>query len=775
MPIVTNYHNALPIGYQLPNYCIQAILSADSLGIIYLAQDIKLNHQVAIKEYFPKPLVIRNNEQQVQLQSEKYKKLFLFGLQQFIQEGSALARLKHPNLVDIFHLFKTLNTAYWVMRYEPGQCFAQVLESSSPVTQVKLAKILPPLFSALTALHDAGLLHQNLKPNSIYLCDKDESPILVDFGATRYALGSRYRNLGMMVTPGYSPFEQYQSEENQGAWTDIYALGAVLYHAISGNTPVDASKRVKAKLEKQSDPLPPAIQVGEQLYSERLLQAIDWALEVVEQDRPQTMAQWTQFIFYKSSRQDKKLMEKKLSFFVRATMPLTKVALRCQHGILQEALALYRFCHKRGFFQIALSVKRVTVAVLVILMIAAGIGFGTLFSIEKHLAGLQQQQAALEQERVRQANQGGTFAFRQPENPANSALSKGETFAFRQLADAENAFIWQSEPEKTPAIEHFLTLLQQPPIQMLAALVPSTSLPNQEILSLQGHTKGVCVDGCVAFSPNGQLLASGSWDNTIKLWDVKTGKMRQTLQGHTDLVLSIAFSPNGLLLASGSADNTIKLWEVSSGNVLKTLREKESWVGSVAFSPDGQTLAAEGADNTIKQWALSTDKVQQIFSGHTNIINSVSFSPDGELLASGSADSTIKLWAVHNGDLLQTFTGHQKAILSIAFSPDGQTLAAGDAASTIKLWAVHTGKALKTLKIHKNWVLTVIFSLDGRTLISGSHDHTIKFWDRQRRKVVQTLKGHENDVNAIALSPDGRLFASGSRDKLIKLWMSSTN
>jgi serine/threonine protein kinase/sugar lactone lactonase YvrE len=727
MSIATNYHNALPIGYQLPYYRIQAILSEECLGITYLALDTKLNHQVAIKEYFPKPLAIRNNEQHVQLQSEKYKKLFLFGLQQFIQEGSTLARLKHPNIVNIFHLFKMLNTAYWVMAYEPGQSFTKVLESS-PITQVKLAKILPPLFSALTALHEAGLLHRNIKPNSIYLRDRDLSPILVDFGATRYAFGSRYRNLGMMVTPGYSPFEQYQSEENQGAWTDIYALGAVLYHAISGKTPLEASERVKTLLKKQSDPLPPAIQLGHKLYSERLLQAIDWALEVAKQDRPQTVAQWTQFIFYKSSKQEKKR----------------------------------RFFNKRFFFQTAHPVKRVTVAILMIMIIAAGIGFGTLFYLKKHLAGLQQQQAALEQERVREANQSGTFAFRQPEN---APLSQRDLVIERERVEQEN----------TRATEHFLTLLQQPPTQVLASLVPSTSLPNQELMSLQGHTGGVCVDGCVAFSPDGQQLASGSWDNTIKLWDVKTGKTRQTLQGHTDLVLSIAFSPNGLLLASGSADNTIKLWEVSTGNVLKTLTEEGSWVGSLAFSPDGQTLAAEGAFNTIKRWALSTDKLLQTFSGHTNIINSVSFSPDGELLASGSADSTIKLWAAHSGDLLQTFTGHQKAVLSIAFSPDGQTLAAGDAASTIKLWEVHTGKALKTLKIHRNWVLTVIYSLDGSTLISGSHDHTIKFWDIQRGKVVQTLKGHKNDVNAIALSKDGRLFASGSRDKQIKLWISTTN
>ncbi|MBD2459261.1 ribosome assembly protein 4 [Nostoc sp. FACHB-87] len=301
--------------------------------------------------------------------------------------------------------------------------------------------------------------------------------------------------------------------------------------------------------------------------------------------------------------------------------------------------------------------------------------------------------------------------------------------------------------------------------------------------TLEGHSSSVW---SVSFSPDGKTLASGSGDNTIKLWDISTGKLLKTLSGHSSSVYSVSFSPDGKTLASGSDDNTIKLWDVSTGKFLKTLPSERyaksghsSSVWSVSFSPDGQTLASGSTDNTIKLWDISTGKPLKTLSGHSSPVISVSFSPDGKTLASGSGDNTIKLWDVSTGKLLKTLSGHSSEVKSVSFSPDGKTLASGSGDNTIKLWDVSTGKLLKTLSGHSNWVNSVSFSPDGQTLASGSgsilgDDNTIKLWDISTGKPLKTLSGHSSPVNSVSFSPDGKTLASGSGDNTIKLWDVST-
>ncbi|MBD2439904.1 ribosome assembly protein 4 [Nostoc sp. FACHB-110] len=289
--------------------------------------------------------------------------------------------------------------------------------------------------------------------------------------------------------------------------------------------------------------------------------------------------------------------------------------------------------------------------------------------------------------------------------------------------------------------------------------------------TLEGHNSWVI---SVSFSRDGQTLASGSDDNTIKLWDVSTGKLLKTLSGHNDSVWSVSFSPDGKTLASGSRDKTIKLWDVSTGKLLKTLSGHSNWVNSVSFSPDGQTLASGSSDKTIKLWDVSTGKLLKTLSGHSNWVNSVSFSPDGKTLASGSLDNTIKLWDVSTGKPLKTLSGHSDWVNSVSFSPDGQTLASGSLDNTIKLWDVSTGKPLKTLSDHGSGVWSVSFSPDGKTLASGSSDNTIKLWDVSTDKPLTTLSDHGSGVYSVSFSPDGKTLASGSADNTIKLWDVST-
>jgi predicted NACHT family NTPase len=288
----------------------------------------------------------------------------------------------------------------------------------------------------------------------------------------------------------------------------------------------------------------------------------------------------------------------------------------------------------------------------------------------------------------------------------------------------------------------------------------------QPVRTLTGHTDWVT---SVAFSPDGRLLASGSFDKTIELWEVATGSEVDTL-GPTGYVVSVAFSPDGRLLASGSSDKTIRLWEVATGSEVRTLTGHTDWVYSVAFSPDGRLLASGSGDRTIKLWEVTSGSLVRTLTGHTGGVTSVAFSPDGRLLASGSGDRTIKLWEVTSGSLVRTLTGHTGGVTSVAFSPDGRLLASGSLDATIKLWEVASGREVRTLSGHTGGVTSVAFSPDGRLLASGSGDRTIKLWEVTSGSLVRTLTGHTDWVYSVAFSPDGRLLASGSGDTTITLW-----
>jgi serine/threonine protein kinase len=300
------YHNTLPIGYRLQDYEIQAIIGVGGFGITYLAKDMHLNHKVAIKEYFPNDLAVRDNTHSVQPKSQQDSQGFAWGLERFIQEARTLAQFKHLNIVRVLRFFEGHNTGYIVMEYERGQSLEEALKGGETATEEELMTILPPLLDALGTLHNANFLHRDIKPSNIYLRDKDNSPVLIDFGAARYDVSSRSRSVTSIVTPGYAPFEQYESDgSRQGAWTDIYALGAVLYRTIGGERPTEATKRIGDTMRGRPDPLKPAVEVGRGHYSERLLQGIDSALQVLEKDRPQTVAAWAEVLLGKSSNSSK--------------------------------------------------------------------------------------------------------------------------------------------------------------------------------------------------------------------------------------------------------------------------------------------------------------------------------------------------------------------------------------------------------------------------------------------------------------------------------------
>ncbi len=325
-------------------------------------------------------------------------------------------------------------------------------------------------------------------------------------------------------------------------------------------------------------------------------------------------------------------------------------------------------------------------------------------------------------------------------------------------------------------------------LQSRPSATTESSKPNQTTISnsenpvlsitLNGHSSDV---NSVAFAPNGQILASGSDDNTIKLWNLATRAEIRTLKGHSNHIYSVAFAPDSKTLASGSEDKTIKLWNVETGKEIRTLTGHSNWVNSVAFSHDGKMLASGSVDKTIKLWNVETGKEIRTLTGHSQGVQSVAFSPDDTTLASGSLDKTIKLWNPIAG-ATRTLAGHSNFVMSVAFSPDGKTLASGSWDKTIKLWNVQIGKEIRTLNQHSDKVNSVVYipstgsgkSPDENILASGSNDNTIKLWNLATGQEIKTLKGDSGYVYSVAISPNAQTLASGgTAGNTLKLWQMS--
>lgn len=282
----TANHIALPTGFTLFEYTIESVLGAGGFGITYLARDANLQCQVALKEYLPNDLAVRTAGQTVMPRSNNDSQGYQGGLDRFLAETRVLASFRHPNIVRVNRFFEANNTAYMVMDYEHGQSLRDWFKAHGPVDEATLRAMFLPLIDGIEVVHKGGIVHRDIKPGNIYVRDGDGSLVLLDFGAARQSAGAATRSLTSIVTPGYAPFEQYHTRGAQGPWSDLYALGGVLYWLVTGQKPTEAPSRIR------DDCLVPAAQAAAGKYSDDFLKAIDWLLAVNENHRPQSVAEF---------------------------------------------------------------------------------------------------------------------------------------------------------------------------------------------------------------------------------------------------------------------------------------------------------------------------------------------------------------------------------------------------------------------------------------------------------------------------------------------------
>ena len=302
----------------------------------------------------------------------------------------------------------------------------------------------------------------------------------------------------------------------------------------------------------------------------------------------------------------------------------------------------------------------------------------------------------------------------------------------------------------------------------LRPLTPSLTPPGGPLIrTFKGHTSWV---HAVALTLDGRYAVSGSWDATLRIWDLQSGDPVRTLEGHTDWVNAVAITPDGAGAISASSDRTLRVWNLESGQSARTLKGHADRVNGVAVTPDGGRAVSASSDRTLRVWDLENGRLVRTLRGHLDGVNAVTVTPDGHGAISASADHTLRVWDLQSGRLARTLQVPMDWVNAFAATPDGRCAISGSADNTLSVWDLESGQSVRTLKGHTNKVTAVVLMPDGRRAISGSADHTLRIWNLEKGQLVRTLEGHTDWVTAVAVTPDGRRAISASADRTLRMW-----
>jgi WD40 repeat protein/tRNA A-37 threonylcarbamoyl transferase component Bud32 len=798
----------------LPGYEILAELGRGSMGVVYKARQTSLHRIVALK-------LLQGTEMEAR----------------FRAEAEAVARMQHPNIVQLFETGEHEGRSYFSLELLDGGTLAGKL-GGKPQPERDSARLIATLARAVHYAHQRGVIHRDLKPANVLLT-ADSVPKIADFGlARRLNTNQRLTQLGEVVgTPCYMAPEQARGKRSKvGIPADVYALGAILYEMLTGKPPfrADTVYATLIQVATEAAEAPTSIRPGLSLDLEAI------CLKCLEK-RPGAR--------YASAAELADELERYLAGRPVKARPI---------GARERAAKWVRRTP-------ALATVLVLLLVATGLLVGGGLFYGMRLQQERDEAARQRDEARTARQEAEWDRDTALQATRDAEQQRD-ATRQAQAEAGQRLEQARRALYalqlsealttWPRDPGRARQLledasrcpldlrdftwrllarndAQPLQRLRTPAAVCLAVSADGKTLATggrdgfvrlrntetgQERAALDAHTGRV---GAVAFAPVGNMLATCGADHTVRLWN-GSGVAVRTLRGHRRPVFALAFSPSGETLASAGEEGEIRLWNVKTGKELPTITGHRGAIHALVFTSDGKGVISAGEDRGIRFWEVGTREPRGILQGHADRVYALALSTDGKLLASAGGDGALRLWDVQTGALRLVLPGHVGHAYAVAFSPDGRTLvsaAEGFAVfretppGEVKLWDPTTGQLLGTfarpvgvlglafladgkrfaitsggevevwparlsmekltLRDHNGPVLALAFAPDARTLATGGFDQLVKLTDVASGEVSQTLRGHKAPIAAVAFAKE-KTLASASADGVIRLWDAST-
>lgn len=713
-------------------YRLEKKIGQGGFARVYSATDLILERQVAVKILH------------AELSDDGTEDF----LERFGREAKAVAAFDHPNILTVYDYGQAEGTAYLVMPFVEGGTLHDKLRREKKLSLTQAAHYLQQAAAALDYAHRRNIVHRDIKPQNMLLRSEDDRLLLADFGIAKVLSStSSQSRTGAIGTLSYMSPEQLSGAVGRG--TDIYALGCVLFLMLTGQLPY-LGPTEQVVMGHLSGPIPSLVERSQGQLPSVLQIIIERALAKKPEDRFQSageLASTFNALVYENGARPISTTSGSLAVGdTEATQAI----------VTPPRPATPTRPHDGGAPNTQPAAPFLPVAP-VNLNVVANPSYAT--------------NEANEVSEATQLATGPTPPVARPGSPivasstSNSLTPKKPNWLLIGGAGVLAALVVMGGIVA-------LVLSVPRPANNTATSANGQITPRQVILdqSAREYTRHIGEVSSLALTSDNKMLATGSFDNSLILWEVVTGRFIRSFNGHTDKVRSVAFSRDDKTLASAAEDNTVRLWEVATGSELKKLSGHNDHVKSVAFSPDGKQLASASFDNTVRLWEVASGNLIKTLQGPKQGLSSVAFSADGKIIAAGGEDNTIWLWNVNSGNQIANFATHTEPIQMIAFSPNGKTLASASKDQTIKLWDVELRTELRTLTGHTDVVLSVAFSPDGQTLVSGSADETVKLWDVPSGQEQQTLTGHAGAVWQVLFTSDSRYLVSGSADSKAKLW-----
>lgn len=648
-------------------------------------------------------------------------------MEKFLREARAAAQLHHPNIVSVHEVGRDGETVYIVSDLIRGITLGDWLTGQTTNSR-EAAELALKIAEALHHAHEKGVIHRDLKPANVMI-DGNGEPHLMDFGLARREVGDITMTMDGQVlgTPAYMSPEQAEGESHKAdRRSDVYSLGVVLFRLLTGELPFRGNARMLVHQVINDEPPSPR----------KLNSIVPKDLETITlkclEKSPERR--------YETAEHVAKELRKFLDGEPIQARPVSGLERGWRWAKRKPALA--------------------ALAAAVMLAMATGTAVSSYFAIAANKSARETRNALgrIEIEKNRAEENARLAELRlqvaQQRTYSDQMARVGKTW---QTLPGQ-ALAWLEDQDACP-----------PQLREFAWNYFHQRL-DPKATTFTGHQGQV---SSVDYAPDEKHIATGSFDKTVRIWNVENSEGVVVLEGHAGPVTCVRYSPDGSLLASASHDESVKLWDCATGELVRTLKDEsrteDGGLGSVAFSPNGKLVAAASSDKTIKLWKLATGELIRSFKGHTNWVWSVDFSPNGDLLASGSRDGAAVLWNVQTGKRVHTFPQSGEAFY-VGFSPDGRHLAVSDFFGMLRLFDVEEKKEVWKADSGNLGSQTFDFAPDGSSLATANADQTVRLLDVATGETLRVIPLHSSAVSSVAFSKSGERLASASKDLAVKIW-----